>query len=142
MWKLNRERASLDVALRTLECGLHSRNDSNNGIHLGFLPNVRALEQSDPAEATTDLVLATGVRREVRQIAESWRLDTAISGNNQPGGKVGCQCWWDVAKGLRPAPAPWMIESAESQLSELRNRIRLAREKGLRRVAIPAISTK
>lgn len=160
LWQLTRDRASLDGAVRALERGFYIRNDYYNGINLAFLLNVRALEQSDPAEATTDLVLATRVRREVRQIAETWRRDAAKPGSDQPAEKIywglatlaeaalglgdepGCQHWMDAAKGMKPAPAPWMIESTETQLSELRNLIRLAGEKGLRMAAAPPTGPK
>ena len=50
--------------------------------------NERAVEQTDPAEATADFILARRVRREVRDIAEAWLKEASEPGKEQPPDKI------------------------------------------------------
>jgi hypothetical protein len=147
--KLNRDRTSLDGALRALERGFYIRNDYYNGINLAYLLNERALEQTDLAEATADFILARRVRREVRDIAEAWWKEASKPGSDQPRDKIywalatlaeaalglgdekECKRWLEEAKALRPPPAGWMIESSETQLASLRKILGDSAAKGI-----------
>jgi tetratricopeptide (TPR) repeat protein len=149
LWQLNRDRTSLDGALRALERGFYIRNDYYNGINLAYLLNERALEQTDLAEATADFILARRVRREVRDIAEAWWKEASKPGSDQPrdriywalatlaeaalglGDEEECKRWLEEATALKPPPAGWMIESSETQLASLRKILEDAAAKGI-----------
>ncbi|MEO7319879.1 MAG: tetratricopeptide repeat-containing protein [Chthoniobacteraceae bacterium] len=149
LWQLTRDRTSLDGALRALERGFYIRNDYYNGINLAYMLNERAIEQTDPAEATADFVLARRVRREVREIAETWWNSASKPGSDEPrdkkfwalatlaeaalglGEEAECERWLNLAKALTPPPESWMNESAETQIANLRQLLKDAAAKGI-----------
>ena len=155
LWQLNRDRTSLDGALRALERGFYIRNDYYNGINLAYLLNERALEQTDLAEATADFILARRVRREVRDIAEAWWKDASKPGSDQPrdriywvlatlaeaalglGDEEECKRWLEKANALNPPPAAWMLRRADTQLDNLRKLLAAAAAKGIPLQAAP-----
>ena len=149
-------RSRLDGALRALERGFYLRNDYYNGINFAYVLNERAVEQTDPAEATADVIVARHVRREVRDIAEAWLKESSEPGKEQPpdkifwvhatlaeaflglGDETASALWLEKANALTPAPAAWMRETADTQLDSLRKLLVAAAAKGIPQAAPPA----
>jgi hypothetical protein len=156
LWQLTRDRTSLDGAVRALERGFYICNDYYNGINLAYMLNERALEQSDPAEATADFILARRVRREVHNIAEDWWRKASEPGSDQPrdrifwalatlaeaalgvGDEAECKRWLEEANSPATPLAGWMRESAETQLASLRKLLGAAATKGIPLQAPPS----
>jgi hypothetical protein len=76
LWKLTKEPADLDEAVRAYERGFYIRNDYYNGINFAFLLNLRAANAANPADAIADFVVARRVRREVIEICEKLLADS------------------------------------------------------------------
>ena len=149
LWQLTGDRTSLDGAVRALERGFYLRNDYYNGINLAYMLNERALARADLSEATADFIVARRVRREVRDIAEAWLKESGEPGKEQPpdkiywvhatlaeaflglGDEAASALWLGKANALIPAPAPWMRETADTQLANLRKLLADAAVKGI-----------
>lgn len=143
LWTLTKDRGQLDEAIRGYERGFYLRNDYYNGINLAYLLNVRAAEGADPAEAIADFVQARRVRREVLAICEQWLennpLPDAQSTSPEAVEQAQKSRYWVLAtvgeaylglgEGPRgreqlktayaAAPAPWMADSTQEQITNL-----------------------
>jgi hypothetical protein len=150
LWDLTAERPYLDEAVRAYDRGFYLRDDYYNGINLAYLLNVRSAlsarragaESSDVvaarAEAIADFVQAGRIRREVLAICESVLAKESLPPED---------LYWlratvaEAYVGLgdeerahprlaeSDAPAVWMKETTDEQLSRLR---RLLSESPLR----------
>jgi hypothetical protein len=73
LWDETKESIHLDTAIWAHEKGFNVKNDYYNGVNLAYLLNVRAAQTDDtaPAEAIADFILAQRTRRRVLQLCEA-----------------------------------------------------------------------
>ncbi len=134
LWNLTGERSSLETAIWASEKAFYLKNDYYSGINLAHLYNVRA-SISGGNDAVTDSVLAERTRRRVVSICEGlldsverqldhdakyWVLATLAEAETGLGNEDMSRKYLNQAIALVPAPAKWMIESTQEQLSKLR----------------------
>jgi hypothetical protein len=137
LWNLTNDREHLEQAIWASEKGFYLKNDYYNGINLAFLYNVRA-SLSDGADAITDFVLAQRTRRRVLDVCQAALDDD--SNQSTPKRLTGDQTYWVfatmaeawsglgdeqkskdyLAQTLALKPAPWMVETTQTQLERLR----------------------
>jgi MAP3K TRAFs-binding domain len=138
LWDAARSRADLDEAIRSYERGFQIKNDYYNGINLAFLFDIRANETTGD-ESTADRVLAARARSRVLKICDQ-ELQAAAADPTKikPDGlywlqasraevlfgldrRLEADTQLALAKAANPAPARWMIQSTEQQLTALGN---------------------
>jgi tetratricopeptide (TPR) repeat protein len=137
LWNLTNAREHLEQAIWASEKGFYLKNDYYNGINLAFLYNVRA-SLSDGADAITDFVLAQRTRRRVLDVCQG-ALDDDRN-ESTPKRLTDDQTYWVfatmaeawsglgdeqtsknyLAQALALKPAPWMVETTQTQLERLR----------------------
>ena len=141
LWDLTGDAKALDEAIRGAERGYYLRNDYYNGINYAFLLNVRAAHASDLAEAVADFVRARRIRLEVIDVCEQWlRENSANDAEGMPrSAKFQEIRYWvlatlaeahiglengkgepALAKAFAAAPADWMKQSTEEQITKLK----------------------
>lgn len=141
LWDLTGDAKALDEAIRGVERGYYLRNDYYNGINYAFLLNVRAAHASDLADAVADFVRAQRIRREVIDVCEQWLRENPV--NDAEGMPRSAKFqeirYWvlatlaeahiglDDGKGeqalanaFAAAPADWMKQSTEEQITKLK----------------------
>jgi hypothetical protein len=140
LWEETADRASLDEGVWAYERAFVMKLDYYTGINCAFMLDDRARIQTDPAEATTDHVIASRIRRRLLEI-----VDAALNAMPRDGGgKVqDIQEWYwleatrvEAMMGLADpkfatardelfasAPEDWMRKATEEQLDKLANRL-------------------
>lgn len=130
LYELNGDVAALEEAISATEKGFVLRRDYYNGINLAFLLDSRAAKAA-PAMASEDDARARSVRRRVIDVCRAeleqkpemneqdryWVLATLQEAAVGLGDVAAAEEWGRQAKAL--APADWMIESTEGQLTKL-----------------------
>ena len=133
-WDMAQDPADLDASVGAYERGFYLKQDYYNGINLAFLLNVRANRSKESgrlADAIADFVIARRVRAEVTRLCQKTLERPTLSNDTR--------FWvvatlWEAATGLGDAAAteqrrlelealphaPWMIDSARSQIERLR----------------------
>jgi hypothetical protein len=144
LWGLSKNPADLDEAVRGYRRGFYLRNDYYNGINLAYLLNIRAANHVDSAEAIADYVQARRVRSEVLELCEEWLksnpLPADLDVDSQAGKEDRRSRYWVLAtmaeahlglgnetksqelfkEAVAIAPEPWMIESTQEQMKNLK----------------------
>lgn len=136
LFDATRDQTYLDQAINAYEKGYRLQNDYYNGINWAYLLNVRASQATDKASAITDFMLARRTREDVLKIADVkftelktikdvendddryWVLATkaeALVGLDDEAGAR--QCLLQAANYGKP----WMLESTQTQLANLRS---------------------
>ncbi|HYN86763.1 MAG TPA: tetratricopeptide repeat-containing protein [Pyrinomonadaceae bacterium] len=133
----------LDQAVRGYERGFYLRNDYYNGINLAYVLNIRAKRAASPEEAVADFVQARRVCREVVGICDEWLKESETPAEDcgeEEMVKYNESKYWVLAtlaeayvrlgdeeraqdclrRAYELAPAEWMKNSTEEQLSNLR----------------------
>jgi MAP3K TRAFs-binding domain len=136
LWDARRTRADLDEAIRSYERGFQLKTDHYNGINLAFLLNVRAKESTGD-EAVADRVWAARTRSRVLEICDHelkqaemdpeklnpdetyWLRASRAEALFGLDRRTEADAQLTDAKGAKPSPAGWMIESTVNQLKTL-----------------------
>lgn len=127
---LTGDTGSLDEAITATERGFVLGRDHYNGINLAYLLDVRA-GQGDDVHAREDHARATAIRRQVTDICQARLDEGGISGEARywvlatlqeaavgVGDEAAAARW--QADAAATGPAPWMLESTDLQLGQLR----------------------
>jgi hypothetical protein len=139
LWEENQDRKALDEGVWAYERAFVMKLDHYTGINCAYMLDDRARVQTDPAEATTDHVIAHRVRRRVLDF-----VDAALKGMpRDSGGNVSVEekYWLEATRveammGLGDprfatardelfanAPEDWMRKATEEQLAKLATRL-------------------
>lgn len=130
-WNETLKKDYLDRAIRAYSRGFYLRNDYYNGINYAFLLNVRAGHFKSKAEAIADFVEARRVREEVLTICEPLLKRDDLSKADKywvratmAEAYVGLEDKKKASQKLKEAeafePLPWMKETTEKQLAQLK----------------------
>ena len=134
LWDATRDRSALDEGIAAYERGFYMKLDHYNGINYVFMLNERAIQQTDPDEATADRVTARRIARQLLTIVETeiaamprdetgavqqehdryWREATRVEALlvlDDPGFAEARDALY------ASAPEPWMKQSTEDQLA-------------------------
>ncbi len=131
LWELRKDPTDLGLAVRAYARGYFIKDDYYNGINFAFLLNVRAsISQGD--DAVADRVIARRTRAEVLALCDTalasdtigaddkfWVNATKVEALLGIGRKSEADALLEKLVNGHPAPAPWMIESMNSQLDKL-----------------------
>jgi hypothetical protein len=139
LWEETQDRKALDEGVWAYERAFVMKLDHYTGINCAYMLDDRARVQTDPAEATTDHVIAHRVRRRVLDF-----VDAALKGMpRDSGGNVSVEekYWLEATRveammGLGDprfatardelfanAPEDWMRKATEEQLAKLATRL-------------------